>query len=407
MQNTFLNYAVTFFNKLNIPTHLANVNEPISKEIDLGLRDSLMKKKNGTILNFADIDRNFIQNHIIYLLTDKYTCHYIFIPIPAQELDTTLIAGPYLTESAGLLHTSELCSSLGIPPALRDYLNQYLSTLPCISDTSVMEAFIDTLGENLFGVGDFKIEYLKQPTKADTEFLTELQNNNNEDIMQRLEYRYSLEAKVLECISRGDFNSAMKYSSDQALRNIDNRSPSTLRSKKNNLLAFNTVCRKGAELGNVHPIHLDEMSRRMAIKIENMISPEQDVALHKEILKRYCTMVQHNSTTGYSPTMQRVINHITQNLLDTDLTLQNTAESLALNKSYLSTIFKKETGMTFTAFVNSKRLERAIFLLNTSDMQIQDIASSCGIPDVTYFTRIFKAEKGMTPSQYKKMLKQK
>ncbi len=115
-------------------------------------------------------------------------------------------------------------------------------------------------------------------------------------------------------------------------------------------------------------------------------------------------MVQHNSTTGYSPTMQRVINHILQNMNDTDLTLQSTADALSLNKSYLATLFKKETNKTFTNFVNTKRLEHAIFLLNSTDMQIQEIASNCGIPDVTYFTRIFKAEKGMTPTQYRKML---
>jgi YesN/AraC family two-component response regulator len=199
----------------------------------------------------------------------------------------------------------------------------------------------------------------------------------------------------------------MKYSTDQVITNIDNRSTNTLRSKKNNMLAFNTICRKGAERGNVHPVHLDEMSRRMAILIENMTSPNQVQDVHREILKKYCNMVQRNSTTGYSPTMQKVINHIMLSLTDTDLTLQSTADSLGLNKSYLATLFKKETGKTFTTYVNDKRIDHAIFLLNSSDLQVQEIASSCGIPDVTYFTRIFKKEKGMTPKQYRKMLSQK
>lgn len=100
-------------------------------------------------------------------------------------------------------------------------------------------------------------------------------------------------------------------------------------------------------------------------------------------------------------------NHLMQNLTETELTLKSTADSLGLNKSYLATLFKKETGATFTSYVNQKRLDHAIFLLNATDMQIQEIASSCGIPDVTYFTRLFKQEKGMTPTQYKKMLGQK
>ncbi|WP_026511331.1 MULTISPECIES: helix-turn-helix domain-containing protein [unclassified Butyrivibrio] len=406
MQNQFLNYAVSFFNKLNLGNHVVNINEPLSDEIDLGLRRAILQPTSVSVTQFEGIDPHFTDNHIIYMLSDMYECHYILIPVPNQELETSLYIGPYLTEISGVYRTTEICDKLGIPSSLHSFINQYLATIPCLRDSSVIEAFLETLGENVYGIGNFRIEYLKQPVKGDTDYLTAMDNNNYEDIMQRLEYRYGLEEKVIDSISRGDFNSAMKYSTDQALSNIDNRSTSTLRSKKNNLLAFNTICRKGAERGNVHPIHLDEMSRRMAIKIENMTSPNQDKDIHREILKKYCTMVQHNSTTGYSATMQKVLNHIMQNLTNTELTLQSTAASLGLNKSYLATLFKKETSKTFTGYVNFKRLEHAIFLLNATDLQIQEVANSCGIPDVTYFTRIFRQEKGMTPTQYRKMINQ-
>lgn len=404
MQNQYLNFAANFFSKLNLGSHIVDVNEPLSDDIDLGLRKATLQKKETYIYQFNGIEANFIDSHIIYILTDMYECHYIILPIPNQELDTVLYIGPYLTEISGIYRTTELCDRLGIPAPLREFINQYFATIPCISDVSLIEAFLETLGENIYGPGNYKIQYLREPTRGDTDFLTAMDNNNYEDIMQRLEYRYGLEEKVMDSISRGDFNTAMKYSTDQSLSYIDNRSTNTLRSKKNNLLAFNTICRKGAQRGNVHPIHLDEMSRRMAIKIENMTSPNQDRDVHREILNKYCTMVQHNSTTGYSPTMQKVLNHIMQNLTDAELTLQSTAASLVLNKSYLATLFKKETQKTFTGYVNSKRLEQAIFLLNSTDMQIQEIAGACGIPDITYFTRVFKQEKGMTPSQYKKMM---
>ena len=123
-----------------------------------------------------------------------------------------MYVGPYLTEASGIYKTAELCDKLGIPSSLRMFMNQYYTTIPCISDSSVMEAFLETIGENIYGVGEFKIEYLKEETKGDTEYLTLMDNNNYEDIMQRLEYRYSLEEKVIDSISRGDFNTAMKYS---------------------------------------------------------------------------------------------------------------------------------------------------------------------------------------------------
>ena len=246
--------------------------------------------------------------------------------------------------------------------------------------------------------------YLKQESKNEISYVDSITQNSDENLMKRLEYRYEMEGKIIDAISRGDFHKAMHYSSNSTFHNIDNRSVNTLRSIKNNLLTFNTLCRKGAELGGVHPVHLDEMSRRVAVTIENMTSPEQDHEVHKDTLKKYCKLVQEKSTAGYSPTMQRVMNHILQNLTEPTLTLQSTAQTLSLSKPYLSSLFKKETNATFTSYVNNKRIEQAIFLLNTTDLQIQEIASSVGIPDVTYFTRIFQREKNMTPSQYRKLI---
>ena len=87
--------------------------------------------------------------------------------------------------------------------------------------------------------------------------------------------------------------------------------------------------------------------------------------------------------------------------LTADLSLKKQAELLNVNASYLSTLFKKETGMTLTDYVNKKRVDHAIFLLNSSNMQIQTIAQYCGIPDVNYFTKIFKKYVGKTPKEYR------
>ena len=63
--------------------------------------------------------------------------------------------------------------------------------------------------------------------------------------------------------------------------------------------------------------------------------------------------------------------------------------------------FKKETGKTLTEYVNGKRIEQAVFLLNSTRLQVQTIAQHCGISDVNYFTRLFKATLGKTPKEYR------
>ena len=101
-----------------------------------------------------------------------------------------------------------------------------------------------------------------------------------------------------------------------------------------------------------------------------------------------------------------MINHICLYLTD-DLSLKALAEEFSISPSYLSSLFKKETGSTLTDFVNKKRIENAVFLLNSTDLQIQSIAAASGVADLNYFTRLFKRNMGRTPSEYREMIHQK
>ena len=111
-----------------------------------------------------------------------------------------------------------------------------------------------------------------------------------------------------------------------------------------------------------------------------------------------------SQTKGYSPIIQKVVSYLIAHLDDAGLTLQSTAEHFGLNKSYLAATFRREVGVTFTHYVNSRRIDQAIGLLNVGAGSITSIASAVGIPDITYFARVFKAQKGMSPSAYQKMI---
>ena len=57
-----------------------------------------------------------------------------------------------------------------------------------------------------------------------------------------------------------------------------------------------------------------------------------------------------------------------------------------------------------TEYVNKKRIDQALLLLNSTDMQIQMVAANCGITDVNYFTKTFKKMVGKTPKEYRDMI---
>lgn len=84
------------------------------------------------------------------------------------------------------------------------------------------------------------------------------------------------------------------------------------------------------------------------------------------------------------------------------ISLDEISSYAGMNKTYFCLFFKKHYGMSFTEYLNQKRLETASVMLLKPDASIADVAVACGYPTVTYFNRIFRKFKGMTPSEYRK-----
>jgi len=163
---------------------------------------------------------------------------------------------------------------------------------------------------------------------------------------------------------------------------------------------MNTLLRKAAESGGVHPVYLDTQSSAFAHKIEKLVSVSEADALMTDMYRSYCRLVRKHSMKHYSPPIQKVVAAIDFDLT-ANLSLSSLAEMQNISPSYLSALFKQEVGKTLTEYVNGRRIERAMQLLETTKLQIQTIAQNCGILDVHYFSKIFKRNTGMTPKEYR------
>ena len=84
-----------------------------------------------------------------------------------------------------------------------------------------------------------------------------------------------------------------------------------------------------------------------------------------------------------------------------EIKIDEIASHIGMNRSSFCSFFKKETGQTFTHYLNEKRISLACELLENEDMNINEIGQAVGIPDTPYFCRIFKTFKGLTPTEYR------
>jgi two-component system, response regulator YesN len=105
-----------------------------------------------------------------------------------------------------------------------------------------------------------------------------------------------------------------------------------------------------------------------------------------------------------SPIVRRAKNFITETYANPDLTLEMVAQLLHVSPVYLSRTIKQELGTSFVGLVTQKRIEKAIRLLHTTDLQMLEIAEQTGYATQHYFSTAFKKYVGVSPNQYRKGL---
>ena len=95
-----------------------------------------------------------------------------------------------------------------------------------------------------------------------------------------------------------------------------------------------------------------------------------------------------------------ILNYIEHNY-DRPISVQEIADHMALDRSYVHRIFKKAMNMSVKEYILSVRLANACSYLLYSDLPIGDISRSVGYEDVLYFSKLFHKKKGLSPSQYR------
>jgi len=98
--------------------------------------------------------------------------------------------------------------------------------------------------------------------------------------------------------------------------------------------------------------------------------------------------------------IEKVMNYVQDHCFE-DITLTDIAEKVFLNPVYISRLIKEQTGKNYTDLVMELRIERAVYLLENTDMYVYEIAESVGYHNIKYFYKVFKKIRGCSPSDYR------
>ncbi|MCH5269235.1 MAG: helix-turn-helix domain-containing protein [Lachnospiraceae bacterium] len=139
-------------------------------------------------------------------------------------------------------------------------------------------------------------------------------------------------------------------------------------------------------------------------KMDALPGLREILSLQNEMLLDFAEkMAKLPKSHVYSMQVVRAIDYIKLHRNE-HLTVKKVAEALKVNRSYLSTLFSRETKSRISAFIRREKIEAAANMLRFSDYSYADIAEYFGFASQSHFIQCFQKEMGETPFVYRKRI---
>ncbi len=161
-----------------------------------------------------------------------------------------------------------------------------------------------------------------------------------------------------------------------------------------------SLCRTAVEAGGA-PEELLGANFVGISELSRLNSDEQLAPWLHEMLERILDAIGRHRKQTHPALLSSTLRFMAENCCR-DLSRNQAAEAAYLSPSHFSRYFKKHLGQSFTAVLNRMRIDKASELLIDPEQDIKMIALKTGFTDQSYFTKVFRRLRGVTPAEYRK-----
>lgn len=147
------------------------------------------------------------------------------------------------------------------------------------------------------------------------------------------------------------------------------------------------------------PEHLFDKLENEILKITPQSERNASALVYQILCSAMGTVAEKPAGCAFS---DKCIELIRGNLTNPQLNVDWLANRLKKDRSVLSRLFKQETGMTPVKYISALRLQHALSLLRTEEMNVYEIAAQCGYAETGYFCRVFKNQMHMSPAVFRR-----
>lgn len=244
-------------------------------------------------------------------------------------------------------------------------------------------------------VGDYVFDNKSQPS------LQPLSIANREVERQAFHHHIEHETKIMDAISKGSEDKLL-----QSIRSFPKQhagvlsQDSLLRSVKNNIISLVAVATRAAIKGGIHYEVAYSLSDMYIQQLESIHNEKELIQYYENILVDLCRKVRMRYTTNYSRVIYNCLLYIQTHLYE-NISLDILARLVNQHPKYISFQFQKETGMSYSMYIQKLKIEAACELLLSSTMTISLIAERLNFYDQSHFSKTFKKWTGLTPKEFK------
>lgn len=373
------------------------------EQIDFGFRKKMLTGYDYQ--NVARQMKQYLEPGVFYLYEDDMGLHYSMLRFTKEDAaaagSCSFCIGPILYQPVSRRFAVELVEKLKIPARYQQDFIEHYNRIPIVPYydlwNHLLTFFMQQCQITIKDMRQVNAETIKTHPASDYQYLAP---DTPDVALTAIEQRYQLENEMLIAVAAGDTKKALEAHYQFVQHKLLPRTADPIRDRKNIMFTFNTLLRKAVEQAKVHPLHIDNLSRQFAVQIETALTIGQLDSLSTTMLRKYCMLVNNYSRRSYSRLVQTCMDYVDFHYSG-ELSPAGLAAMCYVTPSYLSTLFKKETGITITDYINSTRIRQSMIFLNVSRMSVGEIASRVGFSDANYFTRTFKKLLGKTPKAYR------